>query len=128
MMFVIMRSRSGAALAVMDLIVVEEWCDILMPQYLCYLLIAVLLSGTFAYFLTLGIGKIFAKKFANVPYSLIVKLTISMVCILVFLFTGFMGLFVLLISTFIGLLPVEFGVRRSHCMGVLLIPVIFYYL
>lgn len=128
MMFVILRSRSGAALAVMDLIVVEEWNDLLPPQYLCYLLIAVLLSGTFAYFLTLGIGKIFAKKFANVPYTLVVRLTISMVVILVFLFTGFMGLFVLLISTFIGLLPVEFGVRRSHCMGVLLIPIIFYFI
>jgi len=38
------------------------------------------------------------------------------------------GLLVLLISTFIGLLPVEFGVRRSHCMGVLLIPIIFYFI
>jgi len=128
MMFVIMRSRSGAALAVMDLIAVEEWSDILVPQYLCYLLIAVLLSGTIAYFLTLIIGKLFAKKFANVPYALVVRLTISMVVVLVFLFTGFMGLFVLLISTFIGLLPVEFGVRRSHCMGVLLVPIIFYFI
>lgn len=128
MMFVILRSRSGAALAVMDLIAVEEWSHILIPQYLCYLLIAVLLAGTFAYFLTLFIGKIFARKFANIPYSLVVKLTISMVVILVFLFTGLMGLLVLLIATFIGLLPVEFGVRRSHCMGILLIPIIFYFL
>ena len=128
MMFVILRSRSGAALAVMDLIVVEEWSDMLLPQYLCYLLISVLLAGTFAYFLTLYIGKIFAKKFAKVPYALVIKLTISMVVILVFLFTGFMGLLVLIIATFIGLLPVEFGVRRSHCMGILLIPIIFYFL
>lgn len=128
MMFVILRSRSGAALAVMEIIAIEEWSDVLIPQYLCYLLIAVLLAGTFSYFLTLKIGKIFAKKFANVPYTLIVKLTISMVVVLVFLFTGFMGLIVLLFATFIGLLPVEFGVRRSHCMGILLIPIIFYFL
>jgi putative membrane protein len=58
---------------------------------------------------------------------LLVKLTISLVVILVFLFTGFMGLIILLVALFIGLLPVEYGVRRSHCMGILLIPVILYY-
>ena len=128
MMFVILRSRSGAALAVMDLISISEWSGFLMPEYLSYLLIAVLLSGVFSYFFTLIVGKVFAKKFANVPYGLVVKLTIFIVSVLVFLFTGFMGLFVLLVATFIGLLPVEFGIRRSHCMGILLIPIIFYFL
>jgi len=128
MMYTILRSRSGATLAVMDLIAIEEWSGFLMPEFLCYLLIAVLLAGVFSYYFTLKVGKIFARKFANVPYALIVKITISLVAILVFLFTGFMGLFVLLIATFIGLLPVEFGIRRSHCMGILLIPIIFYFL
>ena len=128
MMYVIMRARSGAALAVMDLIAIEEWVDILIPEYLCYLLICVLLGGVFSYFLTIGVGKIFARKFANIPYAFIVKLTISFVTILVILFTGIMGLLILLVAIFIGLLPVEFGVRRSHCMGILLIPVILYYI
>jgi putative membrane protein len=128
MMFVILRSRSGAALAAMQLMSVKEWTSFLMPANLAYLLIAVLLAGTFSYFFTIYVGKIFARKFANVPYASVVKLTILLVAILVFLFTGFMGLFVLLIATFIGLLPVEFGVRRSHCMGVLLVPIIIYFL
>jgi putative membrane protein len=51
-----------------------------------------------------------------------------MVVILVFLFTGLLGLLILIVATFIGLLPVEWGVRRSHCMGVLLIPIILYFL
>ena len=115
MMFVILRSRSGAALAAMQLMPVNEWSGLLMPANLAYLLIAVLLAGTLSYFSTISVGKIFAKKFANVPYAFVVKLTIFLVSLLVFLFTGFMGLLVLLIATFIGLLPVEFGVRRSHC-------------
>lgn len=127
-LFVIMRSRSGATLAVKELISVNEWTGFLMPEYLCYLLITLLLGGTLSYFFTLYVGKIFAKKFANVPYALVIKLTITMVVVLVFLFTGLMGLLVLVIATFIGLLPVEFGVRRSHCMGVLLVPIIFYFL
>jgi putative membrane protein len=127
-MFVILRSRSGATLAAMELISVAEWTYLIMPENLTYFLIALLLGGTLSYFLTLKVGKIFAKHFANVPYALVVKLTISMVVILVFLFTGFIGLLILIIATFIGLLPVEWGVRRSHCMGVLLIPIILYFL
>jgi len=127
-MFIILRSRSGATLAAMELIYVAEWTTLLMPTNLAYLLIALLLGGTLSYFLTLKIGKIFAKHFANVPYALIVKLTISLIVILVFLFTGILGVLILVVATFIGLLPVEWGVRRSHCMGILLIPIILYFL
>ena len=127
-MFIILKSRSGAAIAAMDLISVSEWTGFLLPENLIYLLTAVLIAGTISYFTMLKIGKLFAKHFANVPYSLLVKVTILLVVSLVFLFTGFSGLLILLIATFLGLLPVEWGVRRSHCMGVLLIPIILYFL
>jgi len=126
-LFIILRSRSGATLAAIELISVNEWITILMPANLSYLLIAMLLGGTLSYFLTLKIGKIFANRFANVSYSLIVKLTITLVTILVFLFTGLIGIMILIIATFIGLLPVEWGVRRSHCMGILLFPIMLYF-
>jgi putative membrane protein len=127
-LFVLLRSRSGATIAVNELISVSEWTAIFMPANLTYLLIALLLGGTLSYFLTLKIGKIFAKHFANMPYTLVVKLTISFVVLLVFLFTGLMGVLILVVATFIGLLPVEWGVRRSHCMGVLLIPILLYFM
>jgi putative membrane protein len=127
-LFIILRSRSGATLAASELMAVEEWTMLLMPTNLAYLLIALLLGGTLSYFLTLKVGKIFAKHFTNVPYALIVKLTIAMIAILVFLFTGITGLIILIVATCIGLLPVEWGVRRSHCMGILLIPIILYFL
>ena len=66
--------------------------------------------------------------FENVPYALIIKLTIAMIVILVFLFTGIIDILILVVATLIGLLPVEGGVRRSHCMGILLIPIILYFL
>jgi putative membrane protein len=128
MIFVILRSRSGATLAAMELISVSEWTGFLVPVNLAYLLIAVLLAGTLSYFFTLRVGKIFANRFANVPYALIVKLTITLIVALVFLFTGFMGVLILVVATLIGLLPVEWGVRRSHCMGILLIPIILYFI
>jgi putative membrane protein len=128
MLFVILRSRSGATLAAMELIMVEEWTNIIMPVNLNYLLITLLFGGTLSYFLTLKVGKIFAKRFANVPYALIVKLTITLVVILVLLFTGILGLLILIVATCIGLIPVNWGVRRSHCMGILLIPIMLYFM
>jgi len=126
-MFIILRSRSGATLAAMELIPVSEWNSLLMPSNLAYLLIALLFGGTLSYYFTLKIGKIFAKKFSNLPYRFIVLLTISSVAFLVFLFTGIIGIFILIVATLIGLMPVEWGVRRSHCMGILLIPILLYF-
>lgn len=127
MMFVILKPRSGAAIAVMELLSVSEWKGLLPPHGLIYLLISVLIVGNMSYFSFLKIGNFFAEKFDKVPYSLLVRVTILLVVILVFLFTGFMGLLVLFVATCIGLLPVEWGVRRSHCMGVLLIPILYHF-
>lgn len=127
-LYIILRSRSGATLAVMQLISIQVWDQLLMPVNLIYLLIALLFGGTLSYFLTLKVGKLFARSFSQVPYQPLVTATISLIVILVFLFTGFTGLFILLVATFIGLIPVQWGVRRSHCMGILLVPIILYFL
>jgi putative membrane protein len=127
-MFITLRPRSGATLAVGQLISLEEWTTIFMPSNLAYFLVALLFGGMLSYFLTLNIGKLFAKHFSKIPYQLVIKITIVLVTVLVFLFTGLLGLFIFVIAIFIGLLPVQWGVRRSHCMGVLLLPVILYFL
>lgn len=127
-LFIILRPRSGAAIAVNELISVEEWTSFMIPTNLIYLLMFLILGGALSYFFTIKIGKVFASKFANVPYSLLVTLTIAMISILVFIFTGFMGIFILFVATCIGFLPVLWGVRRSHCMGILLIPIIIHFL
>ncbi len=126
-LFVILRPRSGAVVAVAELITIQEWNNLLMPYNLSFLLIAVLLAGTLSYFLTLKFGKIFAKHFSKLPYKKMVKLTISFIVVMVFLFTGLFGLLILLVATTIGLLPITWGIRRSHCMGVLLLPIIIYF-
>ena len=127
-LFVILRSRSGATLAAMELISVSEWTNLLIPSNLSFLLITLLLGGTLSYFFTLKVGCIFAKNFSKVPYVLVVKLTLLLISVLVFLFTGVIGLLILFVATFIGLLPVEWGVRRSHCMGILLLPILLYFM
>jgi putative membrane protein len=128
MLFVIQRARSGVTLAVKDLIPVEPWDAFAMPLGLVYLLMFLIFSGVLSYFLTLYIGRLFAKKFHAIPYQKLVVFTLIFVCALVVLFTGLLGFVVLLTATSIGFLPLCWGVRRSHCMGVLLIPIILYFL
>ena len=127
-LFIILRARSGAAIAAMELITIQEWADLMMPTNLVYLLIAMIFGGMLSYFSTIYLGKLWARKFSKVPYQKVVMATIFLVTFLVFLFTGLLGLFILVAATLIGLLPVQWGVRRSHCMGVLLIPIIIHFL
>jgi putative membrane protein len=127
-MFVLLRSRSGATLAVMDIISVTEWSELIMPVNLVYFLMALLLGGTLSYYFTLKIGKLFAKHFVNIPYFLLIKLTLTIIIVLVFIFTGIIGILVFIVAILIGLLPVFWGVRRSHCMGVLLIPILLFFI
>ncbi len=123
-LFLILRPRSGAAIVVDQLISVEQWDTILMPQALVYLLIAAIFSAVSAFFITLYMGKKFAVVFDRLPYRKIVIGIIVFIFVMVFMFTGLMGLLVLMVATAVGMVPQALGVRRSHAMGVLLLPVI----
>jgi putative membrane protein len=128
MLFIILRARSGVTIAVSELIAIEPWQSLVMPAGLIYLLMFLVLSGALSYFLTLYLGRLFAKKFHAIPYQSLVIFTLVFVFVLVVLFTGILGLVVLFAATSIGFLPICWGVRRSHCMGILLIPIILYFL
>lgn len=127
-LFLTLKARSGVTIAISELISAEAWTDVLMPSTLVYLLMFLVFSGCLSYFLTLYIGKLFAKKFTRIPYTKLVLFTVIFIVALVVLFTGILGGVILFVATSIGFLPVCWGVRRSHCMGVLLIPIILYFL
>jgi putative membrane protein len=99
-----------------------------MPSTLAYLLMFLVLSGCISFFSTMYFAKLFAEKFRRIPYTALVGFTVLFIVVLVALFTGIHGFVVLLAATSIGFLPICWGVRRSQCMGVLLIPIILYFL
>jgi putative membrane protein len=115
-------------IAISSLVPAEPWTGILMPATLVYLLMFLVLSGCLSYFSTLYLGKLFAQKFSRIPYIPLVAFTLVFISTLVVLFTGILGCVIFLVATCIGFLPICWGVRRSHCMGVLLIPIILYFL
>jgi putative membrane protein len=123
-LFLISRARSGATIAISRLLVVQPWEGLIPPSALIYLLIAALIAAPFSFFITKSVGKQFALQFARLPYRKMLIGIAIFLAVLVFLFTGALGLLVLLVGTCIGLIPIHFGVRRSNCMGVLLLPII----
>ncbi len=123
-LLVIGKTRSGATVAINEILGVES----LGFQVILLFFTAILLTALFSYFSTVWIG--------NNAHHMLQKLDYTKLCIgvliglatMVFLFTGPFGLFIFIISTPIGMLPSFMNVRKSHAMGVILLPVILYFL
>jgi len=127
-LFIIGKTRSGVAIVVRNLIGTETWKGIFPPYSLLCLLIPVVVSASLSLPVTCYIGRFLSEKIGKINYQKITWVGISLVIILVFIFSGFVGLLILFTGASIGLLPIFTGVRRSSCMGVLLIPLLIHFL
>ena len=56
-------------------------------------------------------------------YRHVSTVALAIIVIMVYAVTGWTGLFIALVGTGIGLLPVLFGSRRLNCLGILLLPI-----
>ncbi|MEA1994378.1 MAG: tripartite tricarboxylate transporter permease [Euryarchaeota archaeon] len=120
-LYTINKPRSGAVIAIQNIIELDR-------NILMVFLSIVLISSGIAVWLTLTFGKIGIRLIQKVPYRNLCIFIFVVIVSLVFFFTGVVGLIVLITSLAIGVLPHLFGIKKSHCMGVLLLPIILYYL
>jgi len=121
-LYIISRTRTGAAAAIQDIIGSFSW------EILVLILIIVIFSGVISFFLTKFLAKFFSKNIEKINYTLTSLITIILLAIIVFLVSGFIGIVVLIASTFTGIYSISLNVRRTNMMGVLLIPTIIIYL
>ena len=121
-LYVLNKARNGSLVAISSLI---ESFNI--KEILLFLSVA-LIAGSISVFLALKIGKIFSKLITKINYKILVISIISFITILTFFLTGPIGLFILLISTSIGIIPAIVKTSRTHAMGCLLLPVIIYFI
>jgi putative membrane protein len=121
-LYTIEKARNGSIVVVQKILGVVDF-------NLFLLLMAVaLISASIAVCLTMFFTRIFTKIITKVNYSLLCLLIIVFVSGLVFIFSGAIGLFVLIVSTAIGLIPGPVQIGRNHAMGCLLLPIILYFL
>ncbi|KAA0012446.1 MAG: hypothetical protein FE041_03380 [Thermoplasmata archaeon] len=126
-LFILLKARSGFAIAISKLVSVEKWDKIIFPYPFNLFLIATIISSLLSYYATLKIGRVVAKNISNISYSSLLKISLAIIILMVFIFNGILGMLILFVASSIGLLCLEFKVRRSVCMGILLLPLILRY-
>ncbi|MFQ5976386.1 MAG: tripartite tricarboxylate transporter permease [Candidatus Hydrothermarchaeales archaeon] len=121
-LYLIGRPRSGASIAVEQILGEVAFTD------LVFMISVVMITSLFAVFITLRVARIVIKRVQLIDYQ---KFTIAILLFLFFMIiylTGWKGLLIAITATAIGLMPPVIGVKRSHCMTVLIIPTIMYFM
>ncbi len=116
------KGRNGAVLAIQGLLGAVE-----APHVLLFMA-AALAAGGAAAVISLKIGVVFSAYISRAPYGALALGVIAFIVLLCGLLTGWLGLLVLATSTAIGLVPAAVKTGRVQAMGVILLPVITYFL
>ncbi|MDY6764728.1 MAG: tripartite tricarboxylate transporter permease [Halobacteria archaeon] len=121
-LYFIQRSRTGVMVALSDIGV-----KITVTTLFSYL-VAIGLVSLLAFVATITIGR-YSFRFVNsVDYRLLSLCIMVLLVILTLVFSGVPGIPVLVAGTVIGLVPNYTRIKRVHCMGCLLLPLIYFYL
>ena len=125
-LYIIGRSRSGATLALKMMYPIETWNSSQPTADFVRLLAVTLAAGIMAMPIMKIVGKGMLRLHAAIPLQSMVMGVIIFVTALVWLSTGFVGIGVLIVGTILGLMPPRIGIRRSHGMGIILVPIMIY--
>jgi len=121
-LYLVNNPRSGASAAIQRVLPEMSFQDFLT------IVASILISSSLTTVFILYFAKKFYKILLKVNYSILNIAIILFLSFLVFIFTDFIGLLIFFTCGAIGILATELNVRRSHCMGSLLIPsMIFFY-
>ncbi|MGC9200940.1 MAG: tripartite tricarboxylate transporter permease [Candidatus Aenigmatarchaeota archaeon] len=115
-LYLVNNPRSGASVAIQRILGEMNF------QTFLVLIASILISAGITIPLVLFVSKKIYKFLVKVNYTILNLAIIFFLSILVLLFSGLVGILVFIVSGSIGILAVELKVRRSHCMGCLLLP------
>lgn len=120
-LYTVGKARSGAVLAIQNVLDVD-WRTLLL------LLSCSLVAAGISSVAALHIGTAILKILPQINYQKLMASTCVAVTFMVWVITGGTGLIIMAVGCCIGFLPPLMGIRRSHCMGVLLFPILLYYI
>jgi putative membrane protein len=121
-LYLISNPRSGASIAVEHILKDFIFLDFL------FVVAIILLVAPFALATTLALLKIFIRRVQDIDYGRFSKYVLTFLGALIFAFTGLKGLIIAATAAAIGFTTPIAGIKRSHCMAVLMVPTIFYFL
>jgi len=120
-LYLVSNPRSGASVAIQTILTELTFFDVL------FLVGIILFTAGIAAVLTLHLGKKIPNFLVKLNYRYLTLSVMIFIIALVIFITGVFGLLILFTSTAIGMLCAHLEVRRSHCMGILLIPTILFF-
>ncbi len=120
-LWVIGKARSGSA------VIISTLTSVGLNEFLILIVIGVM-TCAIASVITLKIAKFFIRFVEKINYTSISKVILFILISLVIYFTGLIGLYLFIISTCLGVFTNLSEVRRGNMMGVLILPVILYFL
>ncbi len=120
-LYTLQKARNGAVIVVLEII---KSIDL---NGLIVFIASALVAGGIATFLALIITRGFAKLMSKVDYKKMVLSVIIFIIGIVFYFSGFIGLVILMVSTALGMIAPMTNTGRNMSMGCLLLPVILYF-
>jgi len=115
------RPRSGAAAAIKELTIMNF--DLLIGM-----LVMIILVGVASYIAAIGSARFFAGAISRMNYRRVCLGVLAGLTAMTLAFTGWFGLLVYVISTVVGMISPLAGIRKTHAMGVLMLPLILHYL
>lgn len=121
-LFLISKTRTGSSAAIKSLVGIPEW------NLFILIVVIIVISGGVSFLITEIISKKSIKILERINYSKISLITLTIIFLITFFISGFMGIIVLSISTFTGVYSISLGVRRTNMIGCLIIPTIILYL
>lgn len=123
-LYIIEKARSGAMVSIGKLVNINEW-DF---SVIVILLIVIVYVSVISYYTTIFLGDRISGYLSHINYSKLCAAVLLGLSIMVFMFTGWFGFVVFLISTPIGMMSSYAKIRKTHAMGVIMLPVILYFL
>ncbi len=121
-LYTISKARSGAALAVQQILP-----DFGFNEIIVLMAVALIAAGISAIVMLKTTKKI-VDAIQKINYSIFTAMMMVFLLILTAFLSGLAGMFILFVSTSIGLIAPLTGIKRSSSMGVLMLPLILFYM
>jgi len=96
-------------------------------ELLALMLIIIVMVSISAYFTTIYLGDRILPLLVKINYRWLCLSVLTGLTILVLIFTGWFGLVVYAAAIPVGMLAPYLKVRRTHAMGVLMLPLLMFY-
>lgn len=116
--YAISKTRNGSIIALSQIL----------PKFsnstFLILIIAILSSALLASIITLSVSKRVSRIIPRINYSFVSIAVLLFLISIILAITGPLGLLILIASTALGIVAQMQGIRKSHLMGCLIIPVI----